>query len=119
MPYITFTTYPDAPGRSYAGVVVNPADQSICAEVAAVLDGEQSIDPPTYAAIVAAAEQYERDHPPVAADPPAPQPTPFEQLVTALAAEPALSDDTKSAIMAISGGAEIALSAIPLAPSQP
>lgn len=47
--------------------------------------------------------------------PPAPQPSPFEQLVTALAAEPALSQDTKTAIMAITGGADAVL-AVPLVP---
>ncbi len=43
------------------------------------------------------------------------EPTPFAQLVEALQAEPALSQQTKAAIAQIAGGAEIAVQ-IPLAP---
>lgn len=50
--------------------------------------------------------------------PPPPEPTPFEQLITALAAEPALSQQTKATLTAITGGAEIALP-VPMTPAKP
>ncbi len=48
--------------------------------------------------------------------PPDVQPTPFQQLVEALATEPALSQQTKDAINVIAGGAELALGQLPLVP---
>lgn len=116
MPYVMFATYPAAPGRSYRGAATDPDSGQIACEVDAVADGEVEIHADRYAAIVAAAEQYEIDHPPVVPDSPEPQPSPFEQLVSALAAEPALSQDTKTAIMAISGGEVVSDRVVPMTP---
>lgn len=113
--YISLPAMPDASGRTLRDACTDPITGAYVCAVDEVLEGDTEISADEHAAIVAAAKQYAIDHPPVVADPPVLQPTPFEQLVTALAAEPALSQDTKATIMAITGGADVAID-VPLVP---
>lgn len=101
MPYITFTEYPDAPGRQYRDVCTDPATGAIAAEIDEVLEGETEISADEHARIKAAAEAWHEANPPAALEP---LPTAQERAVEAVRAidlDVIKDADTKAVIKAL------------------
>lgn len=80
MTYITFTEYPDAPGRQYREVCTNLSTGAYVCEVDEVLDGETEISENEYARTKQAADAWYEDHPIPIPEVIIPPPT-FEELV--------------------------------------
>lgn len=112
--YVTFDTYPNVPGRQYRNAATDPVTGKISCEVDTALGGEVTTTPEEHARIVAAANQYVIDHPPVQPAPPAP--SPLKQIVTALQADPALALSTKAVLSSIAGAAALGNVTVPMTP---
>ena len=93
MTYITFTEYPDAPGRQYREVCTDPATGAYVCDVDEVLDGETEISADEYARTKQAADAWYEAQPA-----PVPEPVPVAPTFEALVAQASTFAELKALV---------------------